>query len=54
MQLISRSDTAGSATNAESTDSEYVGKHRPSRLSLRHSRIKVSRLTGRETASQAK
>ena len=34
----------------DDNDSEYVGKHRPHRMSLLHPRVRVGRLSGR-TAS---
>jgi hypothetical protein len=39
---------------ATTIEADYVGKHRPSKLSLRHHRVRVSDLANRLVASAAK
>ena len=61
MQATAKSDS-GSMVIADDNqtvvtdenDSEYVGKHRPRRMSLRRSRARVARLTERNEATPAK
>jgi hypothetical protein len=55
MQLAAKSETGtttGDSVNA--SDSDYVGKHRPHRMPMLRSRVKVSQLAARDSDSQPK
>ncbi len=46
--------TDGGSMVTEDDESEYVGKHRPHRMSLLHPRVRVGRLAGRSQPAAAK
>ena len=53
MQATAKSDTA-QGTEAERSESEYVGKHRPHRMSLLRPRGRADRRSDREDARTSK
>jgi hypothetical protein len=55
MQVAAKSET-GTTTGdpANSSDSDYVGKHRPHRMPMLRSRVRVSQLTERDSDAQSK
>lgn len=47
-------EPAKSADSADPADSDYVGKHRPHRMSMLRSRVRVSQLAERDSDSPSK
>jgi hypothetical protein len=56
MQLAAAKSGNGTVTGDpdNSSDSDYVGKHRPHRMSVLRSRVRVSQLAERDSDAQTK
>ena len=52
MQLTAKAEPVRDTRASDSSASDYVGKHRPHRMSLLRPRVRVSKLSDRVPASK--